>query len=552
MFTIGMYGIDDTRYGKNPVYTHDHGIAIMKDGKVLTAIELERYTGVKHDNRLSSYITELLTRYVPEGEEVRFVSANSFMGNTVLSRDGNFRLEPTGEVTVENILTPGSCLWYPDGMNRHKADSHIICHEFAHLAALLPFVGEFKPNSLLVHIDGGASLSSSSFWYYNGDSFQCLRSSWEDLVDVVINFNVNPLPQFFLGLLPEHHLSMPGKLMGYAAFGRENQEVDAWMKENGWGLGYKGTKEEMLQRINQRFSTSITGFDTRERLFMDMASSIQRLFEKRIISHIEKYTKQTGATTLYYAGGAALNITLNSILEKAGMFEDIIIPPSTNDSGLALGAAAWLEYLDNGRLSLHEPFLNKFDVPNETGNIQDDLDRITNSLRDGQVIGICEGASEIGPRALGHRSILGLGDSIPLRKRMSETIKKREWYRPIAPILCSDAADEVFAGELSGSSLARYMLGSYDVPMEWHEKFAGVMHVDGSVRAQVVYPEDTLNKNIHTLLTELWEGHGIPGLINTSFNIRGQPILHHHAQAVALGTSMGLDGVILNGTFLEC
>jgi len=138
--------------------THDHSIAVMRDGHVLTVVQLERYTGVKHDNRLAEFLPELLDKFLPDDDELRVVSCNHFTGDNFCSTDGNFQIEPEYEPDVASILTPARCLWRQKGRKKSRiTEAHIICHEFAHIASCLPFCQRFLPNSLLVHIDGGAS-----------------------------------------------------------------------------------------------------------------------------------------------------------------------------------------------------------------------------------------------------------------------------------------------------------------------------------------------------------------------------------------------------------
>jgi carbamoyltransferase len=274
----------------------------------------------------------------------------------------------------------------------------------------------------------------------------------------------------------------------------------------------------------------------------DLCATLQRAFERAVRTQLERRAPAGG--TLYYAGGAALNIPTNRALQ--GHFGQLWVPPSTNDSGLALGAAAWIEYLDHGPLPRHGPFLNTFDCP--AGEpATDDVPEVTAALLDGQVIGVCNGAGEVGPRALGHRSLLARADQVSIRRRLSEGIKRREWYRPVAPILCEAAARQVLEPDALNSALSRWMLGAWKVQPQWRRALQGVVHDDGSVRAQIVRPEDG-NTWMHTLLETLWRDHGVPALINTSFNGPGKPIVQRHADALRVAGDLGLDGVVLHGS----
>ncbi len=547
MITVGIFGIQDVNLGPHPTYTHDHGIALMKDGRVLTTIQLERYTHCKHDNRLPAYINELLDKYLPFDEEVRFVNVNSFSGNSFISRDGRLRIEPNSQLDIESILFPAKVKWYDKSGKKKEAEGSIICHEFAHISSILPFVGEFLPNSLLVHIDGGASHSACSFWYWDGNYPKLLEASWDLLKDQINNFNVNPLAMAILHQEQWQHLSLPGKLMGYCGLGKTNDEMHTWLKNNNWFLDSQHNRTFMLDIVNKRWGSNFTDYNNRSKLFMNLCASIQKDFQEKIIEEIFKFQEITGAQNLYYSGGAALNIPTNRSLEISRRFNQIFIPPATTDSGLALGAAAWIEYLENGKLEINSPFLNRFDIENRI-ECTDDNDTIKKLLLNRQIIGICNGSAEVGPRALGHRSLLSLTNSKDVKERLSEYIKGREWYRPVAPILCDSAAKEVLEDLAMESDLSPLMLGAYETKNGFQKDFQGIIHGNNLLRAQIVRSKDHDNHWIYRLLSELWEEEGIPALVNTSYNQKGEPIIHYHSDAIDAGKRLGLDGVVINGS----
>jgi carbamoyltransferase len=278
-----------------------------------------------------------------------------------------------------------------------------------------------------------------------------------------------------------------------------------------------------------------------------MCATLQAHFEDEVTAELLGWQRRTGARRLYYAGGAALNIPTNARLEASGAFEAIHVPPCTNDTGLALGAAAWLELLDRGEVERHGPFLARLGT--SAGQVTlAELDAIATRLAAGEVLGVCNGAAEIGPRALGHRSILARPDRVELRRRVSETLKRREWYRPVAPVLAAEVAEQAFGPEVARSALAPFMLGAWRLRPGWEERFAGAVHADGTLRAQVVRRDDPEQAFLHGLLELLWRRHGIAGLINTSFNGPGEPILHRPAEAFACARRLGLDGVVIDGS----
>lgn len=536
MITVGLYGIQDTTHGRRPTYTHDHGVALMRDGRVITVVQLERWTGQKHDNRLPSFIGEILSRFVPADEEVRFVSVNAFVGASFISADGNLRIEPRREVGISAEPVPAEVTWYPDGLRRRPAEGWVLCHELAHLTALLPFIGRFEDGALAAHIDGGASRSACSFWSIQQGRPMLEAASWDLLKDEVNNFNVNPGVRALLGFRADEHLAIPGRLMGYAALGRPDDALERWLRERRWLLELDDAA------AGAALALRLGALDPRRRACQDFAATLQRAFEGAVTAELQRRAPRGGR--LYLAGGAALNIPTNALLQRH--FAEVWVPPGTDDTGLALGAAAWIEHLDRGPLPLHGPFLNRFDTPEDEPD-EGSLEEVARALIDGQIIGVCNGAGELGPRALGHRSLLARTDSVALRERLSEQVKRREWYRPLAPILCDEAAQEVLDETAVTSPLSRWMLGAWLVKPAWHHQLAGVLHHDGSVRAQVV-ADDGHNRWIYRLLRLLWRREGLPALINTSFNGPGEPIVHHHEHALPCARKLGLDGVVIHGS----
>lgn len=546
MITIGIYGIRDTTHGCAPTYTHDHGLAVMRGGRVVSVVPLERRTRVKHDNQLGRHLPALLAELALD-DPVRFVSVNSFVGDGLQTDDGNLRIEPTAPVRIDAAPVPARVRWFPDGIQGRDVAGWALCHEFAHVASLLPFVGRFEPRSLLTHIDGGASDSACSFWWWDGAQARLLEASWDRLKIPVNLFNVNPLVRAMLGFQTHEHLSIPGKLMGYAGHGQASPTLLAWLSEHRFFIDGPEDPQAILAIVNARFDRRWDAFDAQDSLCRDIAATIQRYFEDSVCEVLFEWQRKTGAEHLYYAGGAALNIPTNARLEGSGIFRSVHVPPCTNDTGLALGGAAWIEFLEHREVAIHGPFLASLGEISAPPRV-DALDEIVESLAAGQVLGLCTGAAEVGPRALGHRSILARPDSIELRRRVSEKIKRREWYRPVAPVLLDRVAREAFGVEVARSNLAPFMLGAFRLRPGWENRFAGVLHADGSLRAQIVRADDPEQILLATILDRLWHRHGIAGLINTSFNGPGEPIVHSASDAVASARTLGLDGVVIDGS----
>lgn len=546
MITVGIYGIRDTTHGRAPTYTHDHGLAVMRGGRVVTVVPLELRTRTKHDNQLGRHILRLLAESNLD-EDVRFVSVNSFVGDGFQTDDGNLRIEPSAPVRIDAAPVSARVRWFPGGLHARDATGWALCHEFAHVASLLPFVGRFEPRSLLAHIDGGASDSACSFWWWDGTHARLLDANWDRLKIPVNLFNVNPLVRAMLGFQTHEHLSIPGKLMGYAGHGQASPAVLAWLEEHRFFADGPDDPRALLQSVNARFDRRWDAFDARDPLCRDIAATMQRYFEDSVCEVLFDWQRKTGADQLYYAGGAALNIPTNARLEASGAFRSVHVPPCTNDTGLALGGAAWIEFLELGEVAVHGPFLARAGSTVTPPRL-DAVDEIVELLAAGRVLGFCIGAAEVGPRALGHRSILARPDSIALRRRVSEEIKRREWYRPVAPVLLDHVAREAFGANVAQSTLAPFMLGAFQLRQGWEDRFAGVLHADGSLRAQLVRADDPDQSLLAAILDRLWHRHGVAGLINTSFNGPGEPIVNSPSEAIASARTLGLDGVVIDGS----
>jgi carbamoyltransferase len=278
---------------------------------------------------------------------------------------------------------------------------------------------------------------------------------------------------------------------------------------------------------------------------------MQHHLETEILRYVGRFREVTGARHLYYSGGAALNIHANTRIEGELDFESVSIPPAPSDAGLALGAAAFLEWKAGCPVRKHSAFLNHLAPHVPSASVPQGLpvlhseDEVASAMADGKLVGVWVGDAELGPRALGHRSLLARPDSVDLRRKLSETVKHREWYRPVAPMMLQDVAEKALKGYKPGSALARYMLGAWSLRPAWVQAFWGCVHADGTVRAQVVDDDAPELSHIHRLLDLLQQRHGIHGVINTSFNRRGEPIVQTLDEALSSALAMGIDALWL-------
>jgi carbamoyltransferase len=298
--------------------------------------------------------------------------------------------------------------------------------------------------------------------------------------------------------------------------------------------------------------------------FADCAASVQRVLEDTLVEIARALRQETGLPELCLGGGAALNGVANArILAESG-FERIFVPPAPGDAGCALGAALYADRIHFGNPDREVPD-HPFWGPSADGaemarlaredgqHVEefDDsalIDRITDDLVAGRVVGWMEGALELGPRALGHRSILAAPHSVEMRDRLNRDIKYREEFRPFAPVVPIEAADRYFEMPPGGARLARFMSGVFPVRPEWRARLAAITHIDGTARVQAL--ERDMAPRLHALLEAYGRRTGMPVLLNTSFNLAGEPIVNRVVEGYSTFLRCGIDVLVAGQTRL--
>lgn len=528
---VGMYGIQDRQPGPTPLETHDHALCRIEGRRVVEHIALERHTRRRHDNRLHAWIEALAPYgYAAPGEDLILACADSFVGRSFISAGGRWRVEAAPATELRPALVPARA--HVDGRDQ---EAWIVPHELAHLGASLPFLGGWEDGTLLVHFDGAASLSCCSAWEWAGGALRRLAAGW-DLAGPVAGYGTNNLAQALVGHTWREFLQVPGKLMALAAYGEPNPELAAWLDRHDWFARMRGGPDLFLDAARRDLGWSGT-LSPSDPLVQRIAACFQRRFEDAVVGWVEQVRRTSGARRLVLAGGGALNLQTNQRLCDLGWFDHVFVPPCPGDDGLGLGAAAMVAWLHGGALDRHSPFLNTTGSPPFPSD--PDVAPIADALARGAILATCLGPAEVGPRALGRRSLLAL-PSVDAVRRVSVTAKGREAWRPVAPIVLAELAGRLFSGAPERSPLAPYMLGRFRTEERAHREAPGIVHVDGTARVQTVGHEPELLP-IRRLLEALWERHGIPCLANTSFNARGEPLVQTLEDAQTTAAALGVD-----------
>src|SRR5262249_27913861 len=260
----------------------------------------------------------------------------------------------------------------------------------------------------------------------------------------------------------------------------------------------------------------------------DCAASVQRVLEDTLVAIARALHEETGLPRLCLGGGVAVNGMANArVLAESG-FERVFVPSAPGDAGCALGAALYadrIHFRNPDREIPDHPFWGPTVDGAELARIAgedgqhvgefDDrslIDRTADDLAAGRIVGWMDGAIEMGPRALGHRSILAAPHPVEMRERLNRDIKYREEFRPFAPVVPIEAANRYFDLPPGGARLARFMSGVFPVRPEWRSRLAATTHVDGTARLQVL--ERDMEPRLHALLEAYGQRSGIPVLLN--------------------------------------
>jgi carbamoyltransferase len=291
----------------------------------------------------------------------------------------------------------------------------------------------------------------------------------------------------------------------------------------------------------------------------DIAASLQKSLEETVLQLAAWLRAETGEPRLAMAGGVALNCVMNARIRDSGLFESVWVQPAAGDAGTALGAALWIDREKRGgdrRWHMSHAHLGPaYDDAAIEGLLEwgrlsyrrlDDVAEETAALlAEDRIIGWFQGRMEFGPRALGARSILASPIKPEMQARLNE-LKDREDFRPVAPAVLEERLSDWFESREPAPS-APFMLFIYDVKPGRAERIPAVCHVDGTARVQTVNRE--ANPRYYDLLRAFEQRTGVPVLINTSFNSRGQPIVCSPRDAIEAFYSTPLDALVI-GSFL--
>lgn len=432
--------------------------------------------------------------------------------------------------------------WYKDIIpaNEYLFDHH--AHHSAHSLNAL-YQSNFD-KALIISFDGG---SLEGWWnVFIGEKGKDLEKVTGVEIDMGSHYGV--LGKMCEEIRPSHILNIAGKLLGLQSYGNVVDEWKAPIKNFFKHIPYWHDIDNRVKVLSNEIGIECS-FE--KKLFgkqsYDFARTVQEVFEEIFFENMHDIIIKYDNLPIVISGGCALNIVLNTKI-KEKYKREIFVAPNSSDCGLSVGLLCkhfkpkkvidvtykGIDILDKGMLA---------EYLNDRPNTEFDIDVAVNDLVNEKILGVVQGNSEHGPRALGNRSIICSPILTHMKDTLNLKVKHREWFRPFAPIVRLEDVSEYF--EWEGES--RWMNFCPKVKDKYKEKIPAVVHVDGTARVQTVTKEQ--NELMYNLLTEFKNKTGIGVLLNTSFNVDGKPILSTYRDAFKIFDETQLDRLYLDGYY---
>ena len=585
-------------------FCHDSAAALVEDGRIVAAAQEERFTRKKHDSAFPEHAAAFCLRHA--GTDLNGIDGVAFCGKPFLTfarlletcvaiASKGFTSFPMGipvwlkERLFQRSLVrdaikalPGGSAWNGELLFTEQHQSH---------AASAFFPSPFTEAAILT-MDGAGEWCTTSFGIGRGNDLKILKeihfphslgllySAFTDYT----GFKVNSGEYKVMGLAPYGEPKYVRTILDHlidlkpdGSFRLDQSYFDACtgltMTNERFAALFGGPPRRPEQRLTQRE--------------MDLAASIQAVTEDAVLRLARSIAAETGQRNLCLAGGVALNCVANGKLLRAGVFERLWIQPAAGDAGGALGAALAVchQLKDQPRLPLNGhidhmagSYLGPaFSQPKTEAElhaagarftvVSDDevVTRTADALADGRVVGWMQGRMEFGPRALGARSIIADARSPAMQKLLNLKVKYRESFRPFAPsVLREDVADwfelatdspymllvaDVVAGRRRPMTAEEQALFGIDKLNVQRSEIPAVTHVDYSARVQTVHKET--NPRYHALISAFKARTGCPVIVNTSFNVRGEPIVCTPADAFRCFMGTEIEVLVVGNCILE-
>ncbi len=551
-------------------YYHDAATCLLDGGRVIAAAQEERFTRKKHDWEFPARSVEYCLRQA--GISIEQVDAVGFYDKPFVKFDRMLQTYiatyPKGWLSFLQAipLWLKKKIWMSDLIRKElkfKGDIYFGEHHLSHAAS--SFYASNFDEAAIITADGVGEWTTTSIAEGIGLDVKMLE-------ELHFPHSLGLLYSAFTYYLGFKVNSGEYKVMGLAPYGKPrftdvifNHLID--LKDDGsFKLNLKYfTFPHGLRMVGRRFE-KLFGIKRRnpetelEAVHFDLAASVQKVTEEVMLLLAKRAYEITGKSKLCLSGGVALNCVANGRILREGSFKEVFIQPAAGDAGGAYGVASFLSHsifkeprVEGWNQAFWGPEYTNDEIRillNQEGAVYTEfkngelIKEIAKRLADGKVVGWVEGRMEFGPRALGHRSILADPRDPKMKDTVNLKIKFRESFRPFAPAVLEEKCSEYF--ELNQKSPFMLLVASVK-----NDKrvIPSVTHVDGSARVQTVGRDS--DPVFHGLIEEFYKLTGVPVLINTSFNVRGEPIVCNPEDAWLCFMRTKMDTLVINGFVLD-
>jgi len=570
---------------------HDSAAALVVDGEVVAAAQEERFTRVKHDASFPRHAIE----WVLEAGDVApsSLTAVVFYESPFAKFDRILATQSTGRLAGGLQFARSVSSTFPGKMRvaqecrellGRSVVVHFGDHHLSHAAsAFLP--SPFEEAAVLT-IDGVGEWTTTSIGVGRGSALEMLEHvEYPNSLGLLYSaftaycgFRPNSGEYKLMGLAPYGDRVAAGALAGVLLEEMVHLDEDGSFALNPAFFDFVSRARAYGPAFEALLGGPTRGeSDPLEQRHADVALAAQEVLARAVLGLAGRARRLTGCRDLCMAGGVALNVTANSRLAEEGSFDRLWVQPAAGDAGGALGAALWFSHTVCG-VSRPSPASDRMrgallgPTPGSPGEVEEAVvsaglvferlddaaaaDRVALVLERGGIVGVARGPMEFGPRALGCRSVLADPRVPGMQRHLNLRTKLREGFRPFAPAVTVESAFAWFDAGVESP----YMLRTFPVrgallsgsagPGDWSERLASVggplpavTHVDGSARVQTV--DRDVNAGLHGLLEAFERRTGCPVLVNTSFNVRGEPIVRTASEAVQAFLRMGLDALLV-------
>ena len=553
--------------GINYSQMHDSSACLVRDGELVFAVAEERISRLKHDARFPQNAIQACLDFAGvtarQLDEVCFgwqVPGASFRHDLKCYASGSM---PVSYLSGLNSTLHFLSMWHQDGGAKRftqnfgpvKARMRFVDHHLAHALSAYAYSG-FDEAAVVV-MDGRGAWEATSIWRgRDGRLEHVLTIPFPDSVGFFYSeFTA------YLGFQPN---SDEWKVMGLAPYGQRGVDLRAFIDPE--AEPYRVHTKQLIANGAGAFSgiTPLLGppriaesdIDDRHK---NTAYAVQEACEVAMMSVVRMAVQKTNCKNVCLAGGVALNSKANGDIVRSGLVEKFFVQPAASDDGVALGAAL-APYLDAGGKLPNKPMRHAYYGPSfddeaiesalrtyklRYTRLSDPAACAAELLSQRKILGWFQGRMEFGPRALGSRSILADPRDPEMNSKVNNAVKFREWWRPFAPSLKKESAGEY----LESATDSPFMILTAQVRPEKRSVIPSVTHVDGSARPQTV--EKEINPLYWRLLDEFGRRTGVPVLMNTSFNLRGEAIVHTPTDAIRTFFSSGMDALVIGSFVVE-